>query len=363
MWKEFPPCRGDPCCPLACTRWNYTVFLMFSLTQGGEKLPFYSKRILPLETAKRILEQEVSQAKQEEAHAMTVILRGGDPLDRPDDLLNLAEYARALGSRAQIGVQVMFTADPGRLLAFRKEYSFRYDGVAPVLLARINCHGLDPDVKRLAPECLVNYGVTAENVHTFYDDAVWLAEHAGHLRLKWNGGADSQARKQYFVQLKSLYSDSQIDSARKKWLTDGLELELMTRHKLEMQSPFPSAGKCYDTTGWAWPCPELSPLRLLSREMNDRTLLRICQKEASLPELVWICPGQLISKGGKKAYKEEAATERMELAYCQGALLQSLLSEFEQGPLERRAFEQEVVRVLAHMILDAQKKTADSLKN
>lgn len=32
---------------------------------GGEKLPFYSKRILPLETAKRILEREVSQAKQE----------------------------------------------------------------------------------------------------------------------------------------------------------------------------------------------------------------------------------------------------------------------------------------------------------
>ena len=96
MWKEFPPCRGDPCCPLACTRWNYTVFLMFSLTQGGEKLPFYSKRILPLETAKRILEREVSQAKQEGAPAMTVILRGGDPLDRPDDLLDLAEYAGVL---------------------------------------------------------------------------------------------------------------------------------------------------------------------------------------------------------------------------------------------------------------------------
>lgn len=157
MWKEFPPCRGDPCCPLACTRWNYTVFLMFSLTQGGEKLPFYSKRILPLETAKRILEREVSQAKQEGVPAMTVILRGGDPLDRPDDLLDLAEYAGVLGGRARIGVQVMFTADPGRLLAFRKEYSSRYDGAAPVLLARINCHGLDPDVKRLAPECLVDY--------------------------------------------------------------------------------------------------------------------------------------------------------------------------------------------------------------
>ena len=216
MWKEFPPCRGDPCCPLACTRWNYTVFLMFSLTQGGEKLPFYSKRILPLETAKRILEREVSQAKQEGAPAMTVILRGGDPLDRPDDLLDLAEYAGVLGGRARIGVQVMFTTDPGRLLAFRKEYSSRYDGAAPVLLARINCHGLDPDVKRLAPECLVDYGVTAENVHTFYDDAVWLAEHAGRLRLEWNGGADAQAKKQYFAQLKSLYADSRIDSARKK---------------------------------------------------------------------------------------------------------------------------------------------------
>lgn len=99
-------------------------------------------------------------------------------MDRPDDLLDLAEYAGVLGGRARIGVQVMFTTDPGRLLAFRKEYSSRYDGAAPVLLARINCHGLDPDVKRLAPECLVDYGVTAENVHTFYDDAVWLAEHA-----------------------------------------------------------------------------------------------------------------------------------------------------------------------------------------
>lgn len=363
MWKEFPPCRGDPCCPLACTRWNYTVFLMFSLTQGGEKLPFYSKRILPLETAKRILEREVSQAKQEGAPAMTVILRGGDPLDRSDDLLDLAEYAGVLGGRARIGVQVMFTTDPGRLLAFRKEYSSRYDGAAPVLLARINCHGLDPDVKRLAPECLVDYGITAENVHTFYDDAVWLAEHAGRLRLEWNGGADAQAKKQYFDQLKSLYADSRIDSARKKWLTDGLELELMTRHKLETQSPFPSGGKCYDTTGWAWPCPELSPLRLLSREMNDRVLLRICQEESPLPELVWTCPGRLMSKGGSSAYKEEAAAERMELAYCQGALLQSQLSRFEQEPPERRAFEREVVRVLAHMILDAQKKTADSLKS
>ena len=357
MWNNRPPCRGDLYCPLASTHWGYTVFLMFSLHPGGETLPFSSGRVMPLETAMQILEHEVIQAKHDCASAITVILRGGNPLDRTEDLLELAEFSKLLEEEEQIQIQLMFSTDAVRFLAFREEYHQEYGRVSSLLKAKIPCCQLNQSIRQLAPDCLINYEVTKENVDSFYDDIIWLAEHAKFLHLEWQDEGETQSRKSYFDQLKKLFADTRIEVSRKRWLTDGLELELLTRHKLQRQIPFPSGGKCYDTTGWAWPCPALSPLHLLCREMSERTLIRTYEEELTLPELVWTCPGKLISKGERSAvYQAEAAAERVELSYCQAALIQSQLPQIAREDPERHAFEQEIVRVLAHMIFDVREK-------
>lgn len=366
MWKNPPPCRDDLRCPLARIRWGYTVFLMFSLRPGGEKLPFYSGRVMPLDVAERIVDDEIDSAKRDHASAMTVALRGGNPLERPEELLALAGYIEEKRGAEHVQIQMVFWSEPEQLLPFLKAHGRQYRKVASILKPQVLCKRLDENVKLLAPEFDIHYTVAPETVDTFYGDVLWLADHAQRFRLKWQGKNDMQAQKQYFRQLRELYADSRISDDKKTWFTDGYELELLARLRLGGPFPSTSSGKCYDTTGWAWPCPCLSSLNLLTREMDDRSLTDAYAGENDCPDLVWMCPGKLLAQGEKGlSYQSMKATERMKLAYYQGALLRSKLPQPQLNTAEgaeQSDFERETVKVLANMILEVQETTINDPK-
>lgn len=289
MWKNPPPCRAHPYCPMARPRPEHRIYLIFDYHGGGaDPLPCENARTMPLETAKLILRAGARTAEARGKDLLLAELLGGDPFARLDDLRALCAWAwEELGA---VRFELRTTLD--RLTEREAAWQWYVDHRDKILLW-LRCGPLDGGSLDFAVHtgCGLEYAVDPAAPANLREDLSRIQEHGVPLRFA-PPAPDGELTEEYAEVLEQLHTlPRACDLPWGQELLDRFEADLGAERD-------PVSGQCYDTNGWIWPCPALSPVRLHSWSMEDGLL----QEAAACPKgpLDWMCPGELLRAGQQR---------------------------------------------------------------
>lgn len=287
MWKEPAPCRQHRFCPMAVSRDEHLVFLVFDYHSGGDSLPCENARCITLETARQVLTEEALTACTKGKKALRVRLMGGDPFQRFSELKELCQWAWEELAPLPVEFELLTTFDPAREAAL-----LWYCECRDKLRLWLRCDHLSPEVVRFALQtgCGIAYQLELQRAELAYPELSWLLDNEIPVKVQWDtsaAGLTAAAYQQYERLLKRLREHP--NAAALPWVQETLDLIYADNHLPQDTDQ----GKCYDTNGWAWSCPALSHLRLHSWSMDQQALEEAI---AAQPQwgLGWLCPGQAL---------------------------------------------------------------------
>lgn len=113
MWTKIPECRKNPYCPLMEKREEHLVYLIFDYHGGGDKLPMECGRFMTVGMAVQILSCEMKTAKALGKKKLLVIIKGGDPFRRLEDLKSLCSqvWKEAEKTKIQVCIEVKTSSE------------------------------------------------------------------------------------------------------------------------------------------------------------------------------------------------------------------------------------------------------------
>ena len=293
MWKETPDCRKHKFCPLTEKRKEHTLYLIFDYHEGGDELPMENGRYMTADMAQNILMYEMNEAASLNKEKILAVLKGGDPLDRFEELKELCGRAWEAGRDYNMDVRFEMTVRPENVTGEVLDW---YVKNPRGLSLWIRCEEYSRDIAEFAVRfrCGVLYCMDLNQPERVVSELTELKNAGINVRIQVNipaGDWTKDTLKKYEAVVYRLM-DELPEPHTFIWTEELLRL-IKSRQETEGNG---TGGRCYDPNGWSWICPELSLLNLYAWDMEDEKL-REKEKQNRDEALMWTCPGEMLKWG------------------------------------------------------------------
>lgn len=286
MWNSVPECRGDSRCPLSSARDFHLCYLIFDYHPGGE-LPCTNPRAMTVNTAVSVLRWEAMCAAQAGKTDMRIVMVCGEPFRRFTELRTLCEWA---WEECPSGVRMEFELTSSfDIEHFGEILGGWYIDNRNKIRLWLRCKSLTIEMLEFAQNtgCGIEVALDYEQPRETADILGLLLKKEIPVRfaLLPPEGVPDGAIAPMFDMLQSIPCQERLpgfsEMVRLMEADDGVVHDAVS-------------GRTYDTSGYCWPCPALSPMRLHSRDIQEFPGTEL---ESTGCTLNWSCPGERLRTG------------------------------------------------------------------
>lgn len=286
MWNSKPECRNDSRCPLSCARDFHLCYLIFDY-HAGSGVPCENPRAMTMDTAAAVLRWEAERGAAAGKTDMRVVMACGEPFRRFSELHALCEWAwRECPSGVRMEFELTSSFDVehyGEILS-----GWYIDNRDKVRLW-LRCKSLTIEMLEFAQktgcgmEVALDYGQpreTADLIRLLLKEDIPI-----RFALLPPEGVPDETIAPMFDLLRSIPKQEKLpgfgEIARLMDADTGIVFDA-------------GSGHTYDTNGYCWPCPALSPMRLHSRDIQELSQMKLKNTSCTLN---WSCPGERCRTG------------------------------------------------------------------
>lgn len=281
---------------------EHKIYLIFDYQEGGDPLPTVNGRYMTPTVGWNILSEEMKTVKQLGKERLVIEFKGGDPTRRFAELEEFCEWAWHGAEAMNLSLQFELAVD---IQHFAPEHGDWYIEHARDLILWARCKKLDQRILEFAQvfHSGIVYEMDLRHPEKIVPHLFEIQSRKIPLRLQfttpfeeWSEELVDRYDRLLFEELRTYLPESKA----LPWVQSLKRIQKAKEGKLGDLN----YGCCYDTNGWKWTCPALSPLHLHSWEMDEERLQELEQKQ-SKAAFRWVCPGEMLEWKEQVLFLEE----------------------------------------------------------